>query len=195
MCGAAEVFLDEVILDDAGRRMFVCSDTDFCLGRRERGSRRNGGRRVNADAPLLAADGLTRRYGARVGCLDVSFELYPGEVLAVVGESGSGKSTLLSLLSARLEPNAGAVSYRMRDGVMRELGALGAAERRLLMRTDWGFVRQDPAEGLRMAVSAGANVGERLMAIGARHYGAIRARRWPGSSGWRSTPIASTICR
>jgi putative phosphonate transport system ATP-binding protein len=132
------------------------------------------------EQPLLAADGLTRRYGARVGCLDVSFELFPGEALAVVGESGSGKSTLLSLLSAQLEPSAGSVSYRMRDGVMRDIGALGAAERRLLMRTDWGFIRQDPAEGLRMRVSAGANVGERLMGIGARHYGAIRAeaRSW-----------------
>jgi putative phosphonate transport system ATP-binding protein len=96
-------------------------------------------------------------------------------VLAVVGESGSGKSTLLSLLSAQLAPSAGSVSYRLRDGVMRDIGALSEAERRLLMRTDWGFIRQDPAEGLRMRVSAGANVGERLMGIGARHYGAIRA--------------------
>jgi putative phosphonate transport system ATP-binding protein len=43
------------------------------------------------------------------------------------------------------------------------------------MRTDWGFVHQNPADGLRMTVSAGANVGERLMAIGDRHYGKIRA--------------------
>jgi len=32
--------------------------------------------------------------------------------------------------------------------------------------TDWGYVHQDPALGLRMAVSAGGNVGERLMAVG-----------------------------
>ena len=43
------------------------------------------------------------------------------------------------------------------------------------MRTDWGFVRQDGRQGLRMAVSAGGNVGERLMGIGDRHYGRIRA--------------------
>ena len=48
-------------------------------------------------------------------------------------------------------------------------------ERRFLARTDWGYVHQDPAMGLRMAVSAGANVGERLMAVGWRHYGKIRA--------------------
>lgn len=129
---------------------------------------------IAVEQPLLAVEGLTRYYGARVGCRDVSFELYPGEVLAVVGESGSGKSTLLSLLSAQLTPSAGSVAYRMRDGVMRNVPELNEAERRLLMRTDWGFVRQDPADGLRMSVSAGANVGERLMGIGSRHYGAIR---------------------
>ena len=43
------------------------------------------------------------------------------------------------------------------------------------MRTDWGFVHQNPIDGLRMRVSAGANVGERLMAVGERHYGRIRA--------------------
>jgi putative phosphonate transport system ATP-binding protein len=47
-------------------------------------------------------------------------------------------------------------------------------ERRFLLRTDWGFVRQDARLGLRMGVSAGGNVGERLMAIGWRNYGAIR---------------------
>ncbi|TCK28968.1 putative phosphonate transport system ATP-binding protein [Ancylobacter aquaticus] len=124
--------------------------------------------------PLLIAEGLSKNYGARIGCRDVALEVYPGEVLAVVGESGSGKSTLLGLLSTELEPSAGRVSYRLRDGRLKDLSTLGAAEKRLLVRTDWGFVRQNPADGLRMAVSAGGNVGERLMAVGGRHYGNIR---------------------
>ncbi len=37
LCGAAESFLDEMIVDDAGRRLFVCSDSDHCSGRREAG--------------------------------------------------------------------------------------------------------------------------------------------------------------
>jgi putative phosphonate transport system ATP-binding protein len=55
-------------------------------------------------------------------------------------------------------------------------------ERRFLMRTDWAFVHQNPRDGLRMAVSAGANIGERLMGVGARHYGDIRgaALDWLG---------------
>jgi len=127
-----------------------------------------------SDQPLLVADKLAKSYGRLTACRDVSFALYPGEVLAIVGESGSGKTTLLQLLSAQLAPSAGRVSYRMRDGVMRDLAALGEAERRFLFRTDWGYVHQDPALGLRMAVSAGANVGERLMAVGWNHYGNIR---------------------
>lgn len=127
-----------------------------------------------SEAPLLQVRGLTKRYGARIGCEGVSFDLHEGEVLAVVGESGSGKSTLLSLLATELAPTAGTVSYRMQDGIVRDVAHLTEAERRLLGRTEWGFVRQDARDGLRMGVSAGANVGERLMAAGGRHYGRIR---------------------
>ena len=43
------------------------------------------------DQPLLIAEGLSKNYGARIGCRDVSLAVHPGEVLAVVGESGSGR--------------------------------------------------------------------------------------------------------
>ena len=127
------------------------------------------------EEPLMTAEGVSKFYGARTGCRDVSFALHAGEVLAVVGESGSGKSTLLRLLSGQMAPSAGRVLYAMRDGVTRDIVSLSEAERRFLFRTDWGFVHQDAAQGLRMGVSAGANVGERLMAVGWRHYGHIRA--------------------
>ena len=130
--------------------------------------------------PLLIAVDITRHYGTRMGCTDVSFELYEGEVLAVVGESGSGKTTLLNVLAGLLPPSRGRVLYRMRDGITRNVLDLSEAERRFLLRTDWGFVHQDPAQGLRMRISAGGNVGERLMAIGDRHYGKIRA----AATGW-----------
>ena len=126
--------------------------------------------------PLLSAHNLTKAYGPRLACAGVDLDVSEGEVLAIVGESGSGKSTLLSLLAGELAPDAGHVRYRMRDGRTRALSDLGAAELRALMRTDWGFVRQDARQGLRMAVSAGGNVGERLMGMGERHYGRIRGQ-------------------
>lgn len=39
LCGAGDSYLDEVITDDLGGRMFVCSDTDYCRGRRGAGHR------------------------------------------------------------------------------------------------------------------------------------------------------------
>ncbi len=123
---------------------------------------------------LLKVGNLTHYYGTHLGCRDVSFELYEGEVLAVVGESGSGKTTLLNCLSTQIVPKSGTVMYRFRDGHEENLYEMSEAARRVLFRTDWGFVRQNPRDGLRMGVSAGANVGERLMAVGGRHYGTIR---------------------
>jgi putative phosphonate transport system ATP-binding protein len=120
--------------------------------------------------PLLTAEGLTLRFGAIPALLDVAIDVAEGEVVAIVGESGSGKTTLLRVLSGMMAPDAGTVRWLGQD-----VHAMGEAARRRLMRTEWGFVHQNPRDGLRLAVSAGGNVGERLMAVGARHYGNIRA--------------------
>jgi putative phosphonate transport system ATP-binding protein len=131
-------------------------------------------RPAEATEALLRVSDLTRLYGPQKGCQGVSFELYPGEVLGIVGESGSGKSTLLSLLSGRCQPDRGAVNYRDQNGQWLDLYQASEAQRRSLLRTQWGFVEQSPRDGLRMGVSAGANIGERLMAQGVRHYGELR---------------------
>jgi len=130
--------------------------------------------RAGQMTPLLEVRGLSRFYGARVGCADVSFNLYPGEVLGIVGESGSGKSTLLNCLAGHQPPDSGEVIFDTRTDGPRDTVTMSEPERRMLGRTDWAFVHQNPRDGLRMRISAGGNVGERLMAVGARHYGEIR---------------------
>ncbi len=124
--------------------------------------------------PLLDVRGLRKSYGRQLGCQDVSFELFPGEVMGIVGESGSGKSTLLNCLAGHLAPDAGEVFFDTRTEGPRDTLRMSEPERRMLGRTDWAFVHQHARDGLRMGVSAGGNVGERLMAVGGRHYGDIR---------------------
>jgi putative phosphonate transport system ATP-binding protein len=130
---------------------------------------------VAADVPLLRVRGVSKLYGTRVGCRDVGLDLWPGEVLGIVGESGSGKTTLLGCLSGCLTPTAGRVEFALRDGTAVDVLQMPEPALRKLARTDWGVVHQNPRDGLRAGVTAGANVGERLMALGARHYGRIRA--------------------
>lgn len=127
-----------------------------------------------SDLPLLAIDRLAKRFGDRPALRGVSFDLWPGEVLAIVGESGSGKTTLLNLVAGRIAPSAGAVRFRTASGEIVDLVTMPEADRRMLVRRELGFVHQNPRDGLRLGVSAGANIGEPLMAAGARHYGGIR---------------------
>ncbi len=129
---------------------------------------------VDTPTPLLKVRGIAKRYGDQVALHEASFDLWPGEVLAIVGESGSGKTTLLNAIAARHPPDGGSVHYQSADGELLDVHAMSEARQRLLARTEWGFVHQHAADGLRMDVSAGANVGERLMGLGERHYGRLR---------------------
>jgi len=136
-------------------------------------------RQLNAE-PLLSVNNLTHLYAPGKGFSDVSFNLYPGEVLGIVGESGSGKTTLLQSISARLAPQQGQVIYNNGQQAPQSIYDMAESDRRRLLRTDWGVVHQHPMDGLRRQVSAGGNIGERLMAIGQRNYGDIRkqAAKW-----------------
>jgi len=146
--------------------------------------------------PLLRVDALSHRFanaGTRWAVRDAALSLYPGEVVAIVGESGSGKSTLLNCIAGRIAPLEGQVLYRTADGRKVDVHGLPERERRELARTEWGFVEQHAADGLRLNVSAGANVSERLMANGTT--GSCTPAPVSGWRAWSSTRRVSTTAR
>ena len=113
--------------------------------------------------PLLSVRSLNKSFDLVRACQDISFDLYPAEVLGIVGESGSGKTTLLRCMSGYMTPTSGSVSFNFGDEGLKNIFELSEPERRRLQREEWGFVHQNPRDGLRMRVSAGANVAEPLM--------------------------------
>jgi putative phosphonate transport system ATP-binding protein len=86
--------------------------------------------------PLLSARAITKQFGGRNGCRNVSFDLYPGEVLCIVGESGSGKTTLLNTLALRTEADSGTLHYHATHGDMLDLRALSEPRRQYRRAAD-----------------------------------------------------------
>jgi ABC-type multidrug transport system ATPase subunit len=72
------------------------------------------------DGPLLAARGVSRRFGEHVALAATDLEVHRGEALALVGPNGAGKSTLLAILAGAVEPSEGTVerAHGVRAGWM-----------------------------------------------------------------------------
>jgi ABC-2 type transport system ATP-binding protein len=61
----------------------------------------------------LSVESVQRRFGDRVALHDVSFELSPGELVALIGPNGAGKTTLLSIIAGALSPDSGYVRLNL----------------------------------------------------------------------------------
>lgn len=114
--------------------------------------------------------------GSIVAAWDVGFEVAPGEALGVIGESGSGKSTVMRCIAGDQPSSSGEVYLRSVDHGRTNVLDLDPSARRRLRVADLSVVYQDPAEGLRLNVTAGGNIAEALTAAGWRHFGRIRDR-------------------
>ena len=67
---------------------------------------------MSTAVPMLAARGVTRRFGAHVALQPTELEIRDGEVVALIGPNWAGKSTLLAILAGALEPSEGRVERR-----------------------------------------------------------------------------------
>jgi ABC-type lipoprotein export system ATPase subunit len=107
---------------------------------------------VRADIAAACND-VTKVYrlaGAPVTGLDgVDKEFPAGRVTTVVGPSGSGKSSLLRILALVDRPSTGSVRIRRE-----EVGCVGIRGRRLLRRTEIGYLFQDPSANLVASLDA-----------------------------------------
>jgi putative spermidine/putrescine transport system ATP-binding protein len=70
---------------------------------------------MTADRPVIAATGLSKRYGHTPALSNLSLQVPAGEYLTVLGPSGAGKTTLLRILAGFVPPDSGAVLVHGRD--------------------------------------------------------------------------------
>jgi peptide/nickel transport system ATP-binding protein len=106
---------------------------------------------------------------------DLSFELYPGEILCLVGESGSGKSmcanAIMGLLPTRLKPSSGQILFKGEDLLTQSEQAL----RRIRGRSI-GMIFQEPLSALNPMMRVGAQIAEALEVHGSLATKEIRRR-------------------
>jgi peptide/nickel transport system ATP-binding protein len=144
------------------------------------------GTRLQEGEPVLSVRGLGKTFDLRQGVLrrrhhrvpavrDASFDLYPGENLGTVGESGSGKTTLGRLILRIVEPSAGSVTYRGREGGAVEIGALDQAGLRAY-RHDVRLVFQDPFASLNPRLTVKDVIGDPLRINGIAEGRALAAK-------------------
>jgi len=124
---------------------------------------------------LLETRGLTKRFGQLTAVQKMSLRVEPGERHALIGPNGAGKTTLFHLISGRLRPTEGSVSFRGADitGLApHKIARLGMARSFQITNI---FPHLSVRENVRLAIQA--QHGRRGMRLGGRSFVADTADR------------------
>jgi peptide/nickel transport system ATP-binding protein len=106
---------------------------------------------------------------------DVQFHIRPGETFGLVGESGCGKTTLGRCILRAIEPTAGSVLFRDRQGHMQEVLQLDSKELREIRR-DMQLIFQDPYSSLNPRMTVLNIIAEPLICNGMAYGAALKER-------------------
>lgn len=68
-----------------------------------------------SEEPVLAVKGITKSFGGLKALMDVSFDIFPGDVFGIIGPNGSGKTTLINCITGFIKPEAGKVAFKGKD--------------------------------------------------------------------------------
>jgi branched-chain amino acid transport system ATP-binding protein len=70
---------------------------------------------MDAQAPILAAEGVSLRFGGVRALTDVAFDVHPGEIFSIIGPNGAGKTSMVNCVSGRYRPTEGRILFDGRD--------------------------------------------------------------------------------
>ena len=132
-------------------------------------------------APLLAVEKLTTRFDLRSGVFgkvtgrvhaveNVSFEIFPGETLALVGESGCGKSTIGRSILQLDRPVSGSIRFEGRETLGQPAREIQALRRQVQM------VFQDPFSSLNPRMTVGQAIADPMRVHGGLSRAEVQAR-------------------
>lgn len=78
--------------------------------------------------PVLTVKNISKRFGVKRVLQNISFEVYPSEILGIIGPNGAGKSTLLYILLGIILPTEGEIYYfgenfsKKRQAILKKVG-------------------------------------------------------------------------